>query len=58
MSEEKDKPAEPQDKRPEQPKLTHEEFVQSLRDRGFIVHKPSGEGVIITGQNPAHPKPK
>ena len=68
MSEEKDKPTQPdkpQDKPPE-PRMTHEQLMAKLRaDPRFVVHeasrtneKQSGESFIIAGQNPAHPKPK
>jgi hypothetical protein len=57
MSEEKDRPAEPQDKPPEQPKLSHEEFMRRLRaDPRFVVHEPRGEAFIIGGQRPIPPK--
>jgi hypothetical protein len=49
----------PQDETPEPRRKTHKEFMEELRrDPRFIVHEPRrGEGFIIGGQNPAHPKP-
>jgi hypothetical protein len=39
-------------------KTTHEQFMAKLRaDPRFNVISGHGEGFIIGGQNPAHPKP-
>jgi hypothetical protein len=57
MSEEKDKPAEPANDKPPERKLTHEEFMQRLRnDPRFHVIEPSGEGFIMPWPGPVPPK--
>jgi hypothetical protein len=42
--------------------MSHEAFMESLRrDPAFVVHEPReprGEGFILGGQSPAHPKPR
>jgi hypothetical protein len=62
MTEEKDKHAEPAKDKPPEPRLTHEQFMQRLKnDPHFIVHDPrapQGEGFIIGGQPPQRPKPE
>jgi hypothetical protein len=37
----------------------YEAFMQTLRsDPHFRIDRSTGEGLVITGQNPQHPKPQ
>jgi hypothetical protein len=57
VTEEKDKTPEPAQDKPPERKLTHEEFMETLRrNPRFVVHEPTGEGFIMPWPGPVPPK--